>query len=218
VPSAAVPVASAAMATVTIDEPDRHGREALLDALALSFRDNPMNRAIHGPSPRRRRSANRAGLRALVLDLHTRTQTRVIANENGIQGGFIAVPPGGFPLPGASLWRQLGCFAAQGARAMDQWGFVTESLRREHPLEPHWYLAILGVVPDSRGRGLGGRLLETLRALAASDPHPIYLESDRPESVSFYRARGFEILGELQPLGVRCWRLGCELPPRFSGE
>ncbi len=215
---AVAPVASAAMTTATVDSPDRRGREALLDALALAFRDNPMNRAIHGPSPRRRLWANRAGLRALVLDLHPWTQTRVIANENGILGGFIAVPPGRFPLPGASLWRQLGCFAAQGARAMDQWGFVTESLRREHPLAPHWYLAVLGVVPEGRGRGLGGRLLEALRALAASDPHPIYLESDRPESVAFYRARGFETLGELRPLGVRCWRLGCETPPRLSGE
>jgi ribosomal protein S18 acetylase RimI-like enzyme len=132
----------------------------------------------------------------------------VIANENGILGGFVAVPPGGFPLPGASLWRQLGCLVGQGARAMDQWAFVTETLRVDSPTEPHWYVAVLGVVPESRGKGLGGQLLEALTALTTREPCRIYLESDRPESVSFYRARGFEILGESQPLGVRCWRLG----------
>ena len=206
------------MTTVSVDIPDRRGREALLGALALAFRDNPMNRAIHGPSPSRRLRANRAGLRSLVLDLHPWTQARVITNENGILGGFVAVPPGGFPLPAASLWRQLGCLVGQGARAMDQWGFVTESLRREQPTEPHWYVAVLGVVPDFRGKGLGGQILEALSVLAARDPCPIYLESDRLESVSFYRSRGFEILGESQPLGVPCWRLGRGPAPCLSGE
>lgn len=206
------------MPTATLDIPDRRGRTALLEALALAFRDNPMNRAIHGPSPRRRVRANRAGLRALVLDGHPWTRTRVIANENGVVGGFVAVPPGGFPLPGASLWRQLGCLVGQGARAMDQWGFVSEALRREHPSEPHWYVAVLGVVPEGRRRGHGGRLLEALASLAAEDPCPLYLESDRPESVSFYRARGFEVRGELAPLGIPCWRLERALESRSSGE
>lgn len=201
------------MATATIDVPDRRGREALLEALALAFRDNPMNRAIHGPSPRRRVRANRAGLRALVLDAHPWTRTRVIANENGIVGGFVAVPPGRFPLPGASLRRQLGCLFAQGAKAMDRWGCVTEALRREHPSEPRWYVAVLGVRPDVWRRGYGARLLEALTSGAAEAPCPIYLESDRAESVAFYRARGFEVRGELAPLGVRCWRLERDLAP-----
>lgn len=200
------------MARATLDVPDRRGREALLEALALAFRDNPMNLAIHGASPRRRVRANRAGLRALVLDAHPWTRTRVIATEKGIVGGFVAVPPGGFPLPGASLRRQLGCLVGQGARAMDCWGLVTEALRREHPSEPHWYVAVLGVVPEGRRRGFGGLLLEALMALSAEDPHPIYLESDRAESVAFYCARGFEVRGELAPLGVPCWRLERDLP------
>jgi len=201
------------MVTASVDIPDRRGREELLGVLARAFRDNPMNRAIHGPSPRRRVRANRAGLRSLVLDLHPWTQTRVIANEKGILGGFIVVPPCGFPLPAASLWRQLGCLLGQGARAMDRWGLVTESLRRERPTTPHWYVAVLGVEPELRGQGHGGRLLESLHALAMREPCPIYLESDRPESVSFYRSRGFEILGESQPLGVPCWRLGRDPTP-----
>ncbi len=206
------------MTPATVHPPDRRGRAALLEALALAFRDNPMNRVIHGPSPWRRLRANRAGLRALVLDRHPRTQTRVIANENGVVGGFVVVEPGGFPFAGASLGRQLGCLMGQGARAMDQWGSVTEALRREHPIEPHWYVAVLGIVPDERGRGLGGCLVETLVALAAEAPAPIYLESDRPESVAFYRAHGFEVRGELAPLGVSCWRLERADRARSSGE
>ena len=53
-------------------------------------------------------------------------------------------------------------------------------------------------------------ILEFGLECSAEEPCPIYLESDRPESVAFYRARGFEILGELRLLELRCWRLGCD--------
>ena len=204
------------MAMIRVENPGPRDRRALLEVLALAFRDNPMNCAIHGKRPARRVRANRAGLRALVLDLHPWTRTRVIRNEGRIVGGFIAVPPGGFPLPGASLARQLGCFFGQGARAMDQWGFVTESLRRDHPQGPHWYLAAFGVAPADQGRGYGSRLLTALHELVAAEPRPIYLESDRPESVAFYRARGFDILGDLRLLDMTCWRLGCDALPVYS--
>ncbi|MBK7951345.1 MAG: GNAT family N-acetyltransferase [Deltaproteobacteria bacterium] len=206
------------MPRLPLERPDRSARRTLVDVLARAFRDNPMNRAIHGPDPARRVRANRAGLRALVLDLHSWTEARVIHNEGRVVGGFVAVPPGCFPLPGASLRRQLGCLFWQGARAMDRWGFVSESLVREHPLEPHWYLAVLGVDPEYQGRGIGTQLIDGLRALAHTESLPIYLESDRPESVAFYRARGFETLGELRPLDVACWRLGWDPEPRSSGE
>jgi ribosomal protein S18 acetylase RimI-like enzyme len=206
------------MAPSTLETPDGAGRRALLEVLARAFRDNPMNRVIHGPDPARRVRANRAGLRALVLDLHPWTETRVIRNEDRVVGGFIAVPPGAFPLPGASLRRQLGCLFWQGARAMDRWGFVTESLLREHPLAPHWYLAVLGVDPAFQGRGFGTGLVDGLRALVRAAPSPIYLESDRAQSVAFYCARGFERLGEVRVLDVSCWRIGCDRALGISGE
>lgn len=207
------------MARITVERPERdRTRRDLLDVLARAFLDNPMNRTIHGPHPARRLRANRAGLRALLLDLHPWTRTRVIRNEGRVVGGFVAVPPGGHPLPGASLRRQLGCWFWQGARAMDRWGFVTETLAREHPLEPHWYLSVLGVDPDWQGRGLGSRLLDALHALAREEPAPIYLESDRPESVAFYGARGFERLGDVWIFDVQCWRLRRAPNERSSGE
>ncbi|MEZ4333844.1 MAG: GNAT family N-acetyltransferase [Myxococcota bacterium] len=197
---------------------DDRTRRALLEVLARAFRDNPMNRTIHGRHPGRRVRANRAGLRSLVLDLHPWTVTRVIRNEGQVVGGFVAVPPGGLPLPGASLRRQLACLLWQGARAMDRWGFVTETLARAHPLEPHWYLAVLGVDPAWQGHGFGSRLVDGLADLVRDEPRPVYLESDRPESVAFYCARGFERLGDVWIFDVQCWRLGRDPHDRSSGE
>ena len=191
-----------------IADPDPSARRELLEALAQAFRDNPMNVAIHGPRPKRRVRANRAGLRALVLDTEQETVTRVIRDQGEVVGGFVVVPPGGFPLSSPSVSRWIGCFLGQGARAMDQWRLVTDSLGLYHPKKGHWYLAVLGVVPWLQGHGFGSRLMDELDRLVESDPRPVYLESDRESSVDFYLARGFEPRDETNLLGVRCWCLG----------
>ena len=97
---------------------------------------------------------------------------------------------------------------------MDQWGFVSESLRERHPLEDHWYLSVLGVAPEFQGRGYGGRLLDDLIRQAGEGEQSIYLESDLPESVRFYERRGFQSCDETQLFGVKCHCLGLG----FSGK
>lgn len=87
---------------------------------------------------------------------------------------------------------------------MDQWGFVSESLRERHLLEDHWYLSVLGVAPEFQGQGYGARLLDDLIGQAGRDEQSIYLESDRDESVRFYERRGFEAGDEIQLIGVKC--------------
>lgn len=191
-----------------IRAPGARERALLLEALALAFRDNPMNVEIHGPDPARRVRANRAGLRALVLDAARPAISRVIGYENELVGGFVAVPPGSLPLPAPSLRRQVGCLLSQGARAMERWARVAEAMGRTHPLQPHWYLAVLGVRPDRQGRGFGGQLLDELARVVAREPAPLYLESDRAESVAFYRAHGFEIRGVTRVFDLPCWQLG----------
>lgn len=192
--------------------PDRVARRALLDALAWAFLDNPMNVAIHGPRPARRLRANRAGLRALVLDSGKWAVTRVIRHEGAVVGGFVVVPPGGFPLRSPSLSRILGCLVHQGLRAMDRWGRVTFELGQSHPIEAHWYLAVLGVVPWLHKRGFGSRLVADLDRIVGAGPWPVYLESDREASMRFYFARGFEVRDRMQPLDVPCWCLGRGFP------
>jgi ribosomal protein S18 acetylase RimI-like enzyme len=187
-----------------ISVPDRHSRRDLLEVLTHAFRDNPMNRAIHGPDKARRLRANRAGLRALVLRPGESAEIRVFRGDGTVLGGFVVLKPGGFPLRNIKVGDQIGCLMHQGLSAMRLWHRVHQGLAAVHPIDRHWYLAVLGVAPWAWGRGVGGALLAELERLVLQEPAPIYLESDREESIRFYQGMGFRVDHEVDLLGVRC--------------
>ena len=82
-------------------------------------------------------------------------------------------------------------------------------LARHHPKEPHLYLQTLGVDPDFQGKGYGKALLDRLALEARVRPEiaGVYLETGTEANVAFYSSKGYEILGELYPLGVKQWRM-----------
>ena len=86
---------------------------------------------------------------------------------------------------------------------------MLDVLARSHPKEPHLYLQALGVDPDFQKKHYGSALLERLRVEACARPEitGVYLETATEENVAFYSARGYQILGELYPQGVKIWRM-----------
>lgn len=67
-----------------------------------------------------------------------------------------------------------------------------------HPPTPeHFYLAVLGVVPDGQGQGLGSRLLQPVLEICDSDGVPAYLESSKESNISFYARHGFRVTREI---------------------
>ncbi|MGD1027856.1 GNAT family N-acetyltransferase [Candidatus Binatus soli] len=82
-------------------------------------------------------------------------------------------------------------------------------LAKHHPKEPHLYLQTLGVDPAFQGKGYGKALLDRLALEARVRPEiaGVYLETGTEANVAFYSSKGYEILGELYPLGVRQWRM-----------
>ncbi|HYL60319.1 MAG TPA: GNAT family N-acetyltransferase [Candidatus Acidoferrales bacterium] len=90
-------------------------------------------------------------------------------------------------------------------RAMNMFSVLAEN----HPKEPHLYLQVLGVDPAFQGRHIGGALLDRLKleAGARNELAGVYLETATEANVAFYSSKGYEVLGELFPLGVRVWRM-----------
>lgn len=95
------------------------------------------------------------------------------------------------------------------------WGGIVRALNlfsvlaENHPKEPHLYLQILGADPPFQGKHYGSALLERLKLEAKARPEiaGVYLETATEANVAFYSGKGYEVLGELYPLGVRTWRM-----------
>lgn len=80
----------------------------------------------------------------------------------------------------------------------------------EHdPLDPHRHLGPVGVLPQFQGHGIGSKMMERFCAHADANSEPAFLETDSPENVVFYKKSRFELIDEIDILGVKnyfMWR------------
>jgi ribosomal protein S18 acetylase RimI-like enzyme len=83
-----------------------------------------------------------------------------------------------------------------GARSM-RGRAVQELMKRVHPEEPHWYLAVIGSDPSVRGRGFGQALMRSRLDRCDAEYCPAYLESSKPENVPYYERFGFTVTREI---------------------
>ncbi len=74
---------------------------------------------------------------------------------------------------------------------------VQETMKRVHPEEPHWYLAVIGSDPTVRGRGFGQVLMRSGLQRCDAECCPAYLESSKPENVPYYERFGFRVTAEI---------------------
>jgi len=75
---------------------------------------------------------------------------------------------------------------------------LIEQMDSHHPAEPHWYLPMIGVVPDKQGNGYGSALLRHAVERCDSDDKLAYLESSSNKNIPLYERHGFEVLGTIQ--------------------
>lgn len=70
------------------------------------------------------------------------------------------------------------------------------SLESVHPVEPHWYLSLLGTDPAHQGRGIGSALIRAVTDQCDEQGLPAYLESSKESNVPFYERHGFKVTAE----------------------
>jgi ribosomal protein S18 acetylase RimI-like enzyme len=189
-----------------LDGDARRERTRGVEVLARAFRDNPLNLVAVRGGPARRLRSNASGMRVMLGSITAGSGSLVLAarcpGAEAPGGLLIAASPFGFPLPPPPLASQLRCLWGQGWRTMRRWGQVYRALERIHPLEPHWYLSVLGVDPPSQRGGLGSALLEAFLGRVDRDAAPAYLETDRTENLPFYQRVGFEVVKEPRVMDV----------------
>ncbi len=74
---------------------------------------------------------------------------------------------------------------------------VVELMKKQHPEEPHWYLAVIGSDPAVRGGGFGHALMQSRLDRVDAEHAPAYLESSNPDNIPYYMRFGFEVTGEI---------------------
>ena len=70
-------------------------------------------------------------------------------------------------------------------------------VEKKHPVEPHWYLGVLGTGPAHQGRGVGAALLQPVLEKCDREGIPAYLESSKATNIGYYERFGFAVTGEI---------------------
>ncbi len=179
----------------------------LADALARAFNDDPgFSHLLPDPGDRTAR-----------LRLFFETELRGIGIPSGLAwttddmvGGAVWVPPDGWRVPVTTTLRELAPLARAFGRRLPLAFRSRLRMEGRHPRRPpHWYLAVMGVVPERQGRGLGGALIRPGLETLDADGIPAYLESSSPRSRALYQRNGFEVTDEftLPSKGPPLWQM-----------
>tara|TARA_R110002020_G_scaffold176756_25_gene369333 strand:+ start:4117 stop:4719 length:603 start_codon:yes stop_codon:yes gene_type:complete len=69
---------------------------------------------------------------------------------------------------------------------------VIEAMDAHHPSEPHWYLPIIGTLPEYQGQGFGAALFAPVLEICDRTCVLAYLEATTERSRTLYARLGFE--------------------------
>jgi ribosomal protein S18 acetylase RimI-like enzyme len=131
------------------------------------------------------------------------------------------------PTEGVAIWNR------PGKRKISIWGFIqsgflkliftpfifslvkslrlflkTAKMHKKYTSDPHYYLALLAVHPNSQGKGLAGKLLRPILKNCDEMNVGVYLETMNPKNVPMYEHFGFKVMEELfVQNGLSVWAL-----------
>jgi ribosomal protein S18 acetylase RimI-like enzyme len=183
--------------------------------LGRAFVNDPLTRAIVVTGDMPERVLRMTRLFEVILKSHQRAGQPVLGVMHEGRVAAVAIieqtvkPPStaSIVLHGMALLPALGRVAGFGGLVRSV--TALDVLTRNRPIEPHLYLNVLGVEPEHQGRHLGTALLEFIREQASLRPElaGVYLETGTEANVSYYTRFGYRVLSEIQPIGVREWRM-----------
>ncbi|GAB3179718.1 GNAT family N-acetyltransferase [Telluribacter humicola] len=71
-------------------------------------------------------------------------------------------------------------------------------IAKHHPQTPFYHLWFIGVQPEYKGTGIGGRLLRELMEEAKGMNRPVFLETSTMKNLPWYKKHGFSIYHNLE--------------------
>ncbi|HEV7930892.1 MAG TPA: GNAT family N-acetyltransferase [Actinomadura sp.] len=189
--------------------------DSLAAVLGRAFADDPVwGWLIPDPGSRVTRMTRVFG--ALLRQVHLpHAATEVAGREGPVEAGALWTPPGRWRVSPAAQARQILPVLRGFGRRTPTALRALATIERQHPEEPHWYLALLGTNPPAQGNGLGAALLRSRLDRCDREGMPAYLESSKDGNVPYYERFGFRVTEELAMPGgcPPVWLMWRE-PPR----
>ena len=108
------------------------------------------------------------------------------------------LPPGQWRLGAGRRLALLPRLAGVMGRDLPRMANGLRVIEARHPRKPHWYLPLVGVVPEAQGRGRGAALLRHMLDRCDGEGTPAYLEATTERSRALYAMHGFEVTEELR--------------------
>jgi len=185
----------------------------LAAVLARAFYDDPVTAWFYPDDGRRMKHARRF----FVIRLRQLADQQLIYTTPERAGASLWARPGRWredlrqslmllPMLPVLLPRIVRC--TQGVREIE----------RLHPIEPHYYLSVLGTDPQQQGGGIGSALLGPVLQRCDADGTGAYLESSKASNVDFYARHGFAVTERIElPAGPPLWLMWRE-PCRRTGR
>jgi GNAT superfamily N-acetyltransferase len=169
--------------------------EAITETISVAFHDDP-TWSWAFPDEARRQKQYRVWW-GLLVDSALRFERPAVYVTEGIEAAAIWLPPGEEEMTESDQERLPGILEEL---VGDHGEDVLELLERfEHaqPSDPpHYYLSLLGVHDDHRGKGIGMGLLEENLAQFDDEGVPTYLESSNSANDHRYEGLGYRRIGE----------------------
>ena len=126
----------------------------------------------------------------------------VYATSRNLEGVAVWMPPdhtsGSSPVPEVS----------QGALdRVAYFGRQIHDVRKRHVPSAHWFLMIIGVVPELQGQGNARTLLNPILARIERQHLPCYLDTEVEKNVAIYQRYGFRVVDDsiVVGTGIRSW-------------
>ncbi|SDD51139.1 Acetyltransferase (GNAT) family protein [Mycolicibacterium neoaurum] len=185
--------------------------DALCRVLGRAFFDDPVM-AWMLPDPQARRRKLHKLFAGLTRHHHlARGGVEIAGAESGIAAAALWDPPDQWRHTPAEELRAAPSMLLTFGKAVRRGMQVSELMKRSHPNEPHWYLAVIGSDPQVRGDGFGHALMRSRLDRCDAEFAPAYLESSNPDNIGYYQRFGFEVTGEITlpdggPVMYPMWR------------
>jgi GNAT superfamily N-acetyltransferase len=126
----------------------------------------------------------------------------VYATSSNLEGVAVWLPPG-FP-GGFSFTPSI----SMGALIRnDHWGREVWRVRKRHVTISHWFLELIGILPEYQGKSYARVLLAPMLARIEGEYLPCYLDTEVEKNVAIYQHYGFKVVEEtdVRGTGIHSW-------------